>query len=560
MTGKIMNFICCLCSFALAFSCTQPAVAETVDPGEKQPSEEEKPPVQKADTVRILAIGNSFSEDVVEQNLYELFKAAGIEAVIGNMYIGGCSLSKHWSNAESGEAAYSYRKIVSGRRSVYSSTSLQQALVNEKWDYISFQQGAGLYSDYDSCFPYLPNLIAYARKWSANKKFKVIYHATWAAAQNSTKNYFINYFHSSQGYMYTSSNEMLGRLLKTDGLQIDLVCNSIDAIQNVRTSYLGDTMNRDGWHLSYTHGRFTAACLWFERISGKNVLQNSFNLSSISDEDNRICKYAAHYAALFPTRIVDLSDTTRLNEQNPPFADPPADPAPHVVPGADSDTLALWIFDKTLAVKDGFKATWTTSETELGKYAYSNAPGEVGYFIANGGGQGKLSYVQVDKTQWTEDNQRSGRYLLNGTPGGQPAICGHMRGDYWLFESTGERSLPAGTKLSLKFTMHPGNYGAKYWRVEYLDGTEWVPASATTTISIHDEDVVYNLDLATNAKTDYICNATLTNAMTSFKVRVTCCSSQQVNGKWFAYPNTPAVTRIAGMVSSGDLPLMKIVR
>ena len=30
------------------------------------------------DTVRILAIGNSFSQDAVEQNLYELAKADGI--------------------------------------------------------------------------------------------------------------------------------------------------------------------------------------------------------------------------------------------------------------------------------------------------------------------------------------------------------------------------------------------------------------------------------------------------------------------------------------------------
>ena len=38
--------------------------------------------------IRILAIGNSFSQDAVEQYLYELFDAAGIKVIIGNMYIG----------------------------------------------------------------------------------------------------------------------------------------------------------------------------------------------------------------------------------------------------------------------------------------------------------------------------------------------------------------------------------------------------------------------------------------------------------------------------------------
>ena len=37
--------------------------------------------------VKILVIGNSFSEDAVEQNLHELAAAEGIETVIGNMYI-----------------------------------------------------------------------------------------------------------------------------------------------------------------------------------------------------------------------------------------------------------------------------------------------------------------------------------------------------------------------------------------------------------------------------------------------------------------------------------------
>ena len=51
--------------------------------------------VQK-DTLRILAIGNSFSQDAVEQNLHEIAKADGQELIIGNMYIGGCSLERHY--------------------------------------------------------------------------------------------------------------------------------------------------------------------------------------------------------------------------------------------------------------------------------------------------------------------------------------------------------------------------------------------------------------------------------------------------------------------------------
>ena len=44
--------------------------------------------------VRILAIGNSFSQDAVEQYLHELAEAEGISTIIGNMFIGGCSLER----------------------------------------------------------------------------------------------------------------------------------------------------------------------------------------------------------------------------------------------------------------------------------------------------------------------------------------------------------------------------------------------------------------------------------------------------------------------------------
>lgn len=64
---------------------------------------------QKA--IKILAIGNSFSQDAVEQYLYELANAEGIPVIIGNMYIAGCSLERHVKNARSNDSAYAYRKI-----------------------------------------------------------------------------------------------------------------------------------------------------------------------------------------------------------------------------------------------------------------------------------------------------------------------------------------------------------------------------------------------------------------------------------------------------------------
>ena len=60
------------------------------------------------DTIKVLAIGNSFSQDAVEQYLHELGEAEGITMIIGNMFIGGCSLERHVQNIRNNAPAYAY--------------------------------------------------------------------------------------------------------------------------------------------------------------------------------------------------------------------------------------------------------------------------------------------------------------------------------------------------------------------------------------------------------------------------------------------------------------------
>ena len=108
--------ICALaaCSPAQTQEKTDPKPDPTPDPEPvvvpPTPEKVWNPDTDGDGTIRLLAIGNSFSADAVEQELYPLFAAAGKKIVIGNLYIAGCPLEKHASNAASDAAAYSYRK------------------------------------------------------------------------------------------------------------------------------------------------------------------------------------------------------------------------------------------------------------------------------------------------------------------------------------------------------------------------------------------------------------------------------------------------------------------
>ena len=47
--------------------------------------------------MKILAIGNSFSEDAMYY-LKNIADADGVEVKAVNLYIGGCNLERHWKN------------------------------------------------------------------------------------------------------------------------------------------------------------------------------------------------------------------------------------------------------------------------------------------------------------------------------------------------------------------------------------------------------------------------------------------------------------------------------
>ena len=248
--------------------------------------------------LKLLAIGNSFSEDAIEQNLFELAAAAGHQMVIGNMYIGGCSLERHWGNAQSNKPDYDYRKIgIDGKMTRTANYTLDKALRDEQWDYVSLQQVSQLSGMYNSFQPYLDSLIAYVRA-RVPATTKLIWHVTWAYAQNSTHGGFANY-DRNQDKMYRAIVEGAQRL-KKENAQFSLFVPVGTAIQNARTSFVGDHLNRDGFHLDLVLGRYTAACTWFECLFGTKVVGNRYAPKGLDKAQKAVAQWAAHLAVELP--------------------------------------------------------------------------------------------------------------------------------------------------------------------------------------------------------------------------------------------------------------------
>jgi hypothetical protein len=257
-------------------------------------------------TIRVLAIGNSFSEDAIETHLYDLVKANGQKIIIGNLYIGGATLAQHVKNVKENSNAYSFRKTdAEGNKTTIANTSIVTALASERWTHISFQQESSNSGKFDTWSASLAELYDYVAPRAKNENVKFILHQTWAYAKNSTHAGFDNY-NKDQMQMYNAIVDAVNKAKEL--VDIDMIIPVGTAIQNGRTSIVEDNFTRDGYHLSIPLGRYLAACTWYESLMETNIVGNSYKPQGLSDFEIAIAQNAAHLAIQKPNEVTPMTD------------------------------------------------------------------------------------------------------------------------------------------------------------------------------------------------------------------------------------------------------------
>ena len=258
-------------------------------------------------SIKVLAIGNSFSVDAMKNHLYDIFKSADYDQVIlGNLYIGGCSLDTHWNNLSGGLSAYQYQKNDDNGEWVYTENATAlSALQDEMWDIITIQQ-ASPDSGMSNTYGNLQNIVNWVNANKTNANAKVYWHMTWAYQQDSTHEGFANYDNDQMTMYNAIVNTVQNNVLTVNG--INGVIPAGTAIQNLRTSDLGDTVTADGYHLKDTYGDYTAALTWFRAITGESLDLVTYRPDSINDQWLDISKAVGH-AVYAPYEVSDVSDT-----------------------------------------------------------------------------------------------------------------------------------------------------------------------------------------------------------------------------------------------------------
>lgn len=308
----------------------EPAPTETAAPP-SEPTEDPEMPGEvpydpdkdKDGTLKILAIGNSFSEDAMEY-LYNIATHSGFakdKVVLGNLFIGGGTLQQHYENSQNG-TAYNLQKRDGSNSIVTFSRTLQNAVKDEDWDIITLQQASGSSGMADTYEPYLSALIEIIEENATNADMKLGWHMTWAYQQDVTHDEFYKY-DNDQMTMYNAIVGAVEEKVLPTG-KFDFVIPSGTAVQNMRTSFAGDTLTRDGYHMGYVLGRYIIGLTWFRTITGmpldsvawepmtvgdnfKTLSTSPFDWIYISDDAMEAAKEAIDNAYEVPFEITKSS-------------------------------------------------------------------------------------------------------------------------------------------------------------------------------------------------------------------------------------------------------------
>lgn len=289
-----------------------PATEPNETTGTTEPTRDPNTPLCDGKTLKILAITSSFGLNTT-QLLYDVAMAEGAtEVIVGRLYISGCSLEMHVGNAKTNANAYRYTKISSadGVWKTMENVSLSQGLNDEAWDIIFTQQGAALAGQPATYGDYVPQLMDYIKKTKTTPTVGYVWNVLWAYQQDTDQSVYHTVFGGDQMFMYKENLRAAQEKIVPLNM-FDRLIPSGTAIQNARTSYFGDTLTKDTYHLN-TLGRVIAGYTLWSILTGKEITEvnigavSSYDLPTpveLTDEDRQVVMESVNNAIKNPWEV-----------------------------------------------------------------------------------------------------------------------------------------------------------------------------------------------------------------------------------------------------------------
>ncbi len=252
-------------------------------------------------TLKILFIGNSFSIDTA-QHLPDVALSLGVERVhVGVLYIGGCSIRRHYHNIVNDVNGYEYYQNSGTEWTVNQNVSSKDAIQSDEWDYIAIEHGTidGSRNTDIQYYDVFEPLVAEIRA-IASEKAKMVFNMHWVGESWHTHPEIVSFNGDTQKMYEIITDIVSNHLVYTKGL--DLVTPVGTAIQNARTSRI-ETLNRDGYHLSLGTGRYIAALAFFKSITGVSVDNINWNPEETTEYEKSVAIESVNNAIKTPYSV-----------------------------------------------------------------------------------------------------------------------------------------------------------------------------------------------------------------------------------------------------------------
>lgn len=243
--------------------------------------------------IKILMIGNSFSISCMP-HLPKTAAALGIKLDLMSLYIGGCSLERHWNNIEACEIDPSLKQYRSDRNVLCGETAvgeaaIAEALASDKWDIVTIQQASHQSWIPESYHPYGDNVVKTIRKYAPQAE--VVVQETWSYTPFDHR---LADWGITPDEMYTKLHEAYGAFAAGYGFRVIPMGTAVQAfrkalpVKYATDSFGGDVVGGRGgnplpdcdvFHLN-EDGEYLQALVWAAKLFGK---------------DPRLCEYVPEW-------------------------------------------------------------------------------------------------------------------------------------------------------------------------------------------------------------------------------------------------------------------------
>ena len=266
----------------------------------------EEEPSRSADGLKVLMIGNSFSISCTRQ-LPQVAKANGHKLDLASLYIGGCSLERHWRNVEAAATnatfkPYRFDRFVDGRCIVEKATAnIPDALTMDKWDIVTVQQASHASWDPATYHPWGDNLVAKIRELAPQAK--ILVQETWSYPPWDKR---LKNFGFDQVEMYARLHDAYAAFAKKYGFGIIPVGTAAEICADRNSLFM-----KPDFHFNHGEGEYLQALVWDASLFGFKINQACpYKPEGMSDER----------AAELMTAAV-RANMHRLGDGKVPFAD-----------------------------------------------------------------------------------------------------------------------------------------------------------------------------------------------------------------------------------------------